>query len=95
MSSAQSAGPAQPPRVLGNEEGGLGPLEAPQGTMDGLRLKQEMAPLCFSSGVEDRCACGVTPNRCCVQQQLQEEREEGSKLLEGPRLTALAPGHEA
>ena len=34
----QSPGPAQPSRVLGNEEGDLGPQEASQGTMDGLVL---------------------------------------------------------
>ena len=35
----QSPGPAQPSRVLGNEEGDLGPQEAPQGTMDVLGLE--------------------------------------------------------
>ena len=63
MSSAQSPGPAQPPRVLSDEEGDLGPLEVLQGNMDGLGIKQEIAPLFFPSGVEDRCACGVTKNQ--------------------------------
>ena len=103
MSSAQSVGPVQPPRVLGDEEGDLRPPEAPQGTMDGLGLKQERSQLCFQSGIdEDRGLGDVTQNRWCVQLQL-EERQEGSRQLQGPRwggegrarLTAMAPGHEA
>ena len=57
------AWPAQPRRVLGDEEGDLGPPEAPQGTKDTLGLKEERAHLCFPSGLEeDRCACGVKQN---------------------------------
>lgn len=64
MSSAQSVGPAQPPRVLGEEEGDLRPPEVPQGTMDGLKLKQERAQLHFQPGTDkDRCVCSVTQNR--------------------------------
>ena len=82
--------PSTATRVLGNEEGDLGTLEAPQGTMDALRFKQERALLCFPSGVEDRCACGVTQNQWCVQYWLEEEREEGSRPVRGHRLTGPA-----
>ena len=82
MCSAQSPGPAQPPRVLGDEEGDLGPQEAPQGTTVRLGLKQERAQLWFPSGVEDRCACSVTQNQWCVQHQLEMERQV-SRLVGG------------
>ena len=50
--------------MLGEEEEDLRPPEAPQGTMDGLRLKQERAQLHFQPGTDkDRCVCYVTLNR--------------------------------
>ena len=67
MCSVQSAGPAQLPRVRGDEEGDLRPLEAsPQGTTDRLGLKQERAQLHFQSEVDKDIVCGVTQNRWCA-----------------------------
>ena len=93
MCSVQSAGPAQLPRVWGDEEGDLRPLEAsPQGTTDRLGLKQERAPLHFQSGVDKDIVCGLTQNRWCAT---GGEETRGVQAGGETRLTALAPGHEA
>lgn len=78
MCSVQSAGPAQLPRVWGDEEGDLRPPEAsPQGTTDRLGLKQERDWLHFKSGVDKDRVRVVWHRTYGVQPE--EKKQEGSR----------------